>query len=119
MAQIHLADGMFTLALSRAEKIQAFHSDISVPLENVVSVEPTTDIWSHIRGVRAPGTGVPRIVLLATMRFKGGREFCALYFGKPGVIVTLSQAKFARLLVSTETWERALDIAHEVTVQRG
>lgn len=114
MARLHIAGAQLHLHLSRAEKVQTLHSDFEVPLAHVVSVDPAHDLWPHLRGIRAPGTGIPRLLLLGTMRFKTGRDFCIAYHGKPGVIIHLREEKYERLLVATESFEAAVNLAAEV-----
>ena len=114
MAQVQVVGDQLHLLLSRAEKLQTLHSDIEVPLANVVAVDPAHDLWPHLRGIRAPGTGIPRVLLLGTMRFKTGRDFCIAYYGKPGVIIGLRGEKYERLLVATDSFEAAVALAGEV-----
>ena len=114
MAQVQITAGVLSLLLSRAEKLQTLHSDIEVPLDHVVAVDPAQDLWPHLRGIRAPGTGIPRVLLLGTMRFKQGRDFCIAYYGNPGVIIRLRDEKYERLLVATESFDAAVSIAGEV-----
>jgi hypothetical protein len=35
------------------------HGDIRVPLSAVTSVRAVDDPWPELRGIRAPGTGLP------------------------------------------------------------
>lgn len=114
MAQLHVAGAALKLLLSRAEKLQTLHSDIEVPLEHVVAVDPAHDLWPHLRGIRAPGTGIPRVLLLGTLRFKNGRDFCIAYHGKPGVIIRLRDERYERLLIATESFDAAVAVAEEV-----
>jgi hypothetical protein len=53
-----------------------------------------------LRGVRAPGTGIPYVVLLGTMRFKEGKDFTAIYKRKPVKIYEFSAGEFKRWIVS-------------------
>lgn len=114
MAHLLVVGDTLTLLLSRAEKLQTLHSDIEVPLAHVVAVDPAHDLWPHLRGIRAPGTGIPRVLLLGTLRFKNGRDFCIAYHGKPGVIVRLRDEKYERLLIATESFDAAVALAAEV-----
>ena len=59
----------------------------------------------HGRGLRAPGAGWPRVIALGTWRYSGGKDFAALYRGKPAVIVGLRDAGFRRLLISADDAE--------------
>ena len=49
-----------------------------------------------LKGVRAPGTGIPFLVMLGTMRYLKGKDFVAIYRRKPSAIVTLKSGEFKR-----------------------
>ena len=102
MAKVIEKDGMLTLRLSRVEKIGALHGDISVSSSQLISKTEVPNPWTkeHLRGVRAPGTAIPYVILLGTMRFKGGKDFCAIYKRTPAVIFEFSDAPFKRWVVS-------------------
>ena len=55
-----------------------------------------------LRGFRAPGTAIPLVVLLGTMRFRGGKDFTAIYKRKPANVYTFSTGEFKRWIVSAE-----------------
>jgi hypothetical protein len=105
MAQLSARDGVLHLELSRWERVFALHGDIRVPLERVAAVTVSSDPFGELRGLRAPGTGVPRRIALGTWRRRGATDFAALYGGRPGVIVQLRDSAFARLLVSADDAE--------------
>jgi hypothetical protein len=102
MAKVLEKDGVFTLKLSRLEKIGALHGDISVPSTKLISKTEVANPWTkeHLRGVRAPGTAIPYVILLGTMRFKGGKDFCAIYRRTSAVIYEFKDAPFKRWIVS-------------------
>jgi len=118
MASLQADSDTLTLVLSRAEKLQALHSDLTVPLVHVVSIEPVADLWSQLRGIRAPGTGIPRRLLLGTTRYQGGRDFCIARFNTAGIVVTLRDEAFSRLLVSTPSLDAAVETVHHLNAWR-
>lgn len=118
MASVRADSGTVTVALTRAEKLQALHGDIQVPLAHVVAIEPVSDLWSHLRGIRAPGTGIPRRLLVGTTRYQGGRDFCVARANTAGVILSLRDEAFNRVLVSTSSMDTAIAIAHDLNAQR-
>jgi hypothetical protein len=93
------------LALSRLEKLGAFHGDIRVPLTAVERVDVSAAPFRELRGLRAPGTGVPRRIALGTWRRRDGKDFAALRGRRPGVVVHLREGQFRRLLVSADDAE--------------
>jgi len=86
--------------MSRFERIGSFHSPFSVPLANVISVRATTDAWNELRGVRAPGTGIPGVIMLGTCRGAFGKDFCSVRGHGPGVVIDLTESEFARVVIS-------------------
>jgi hypothetical protein len=87
--------------LSPLEKLGAFRGDARVPLAGVYDIRVIDDLWRELRGVRAPGTGLPGVITLGTRRGRGIRDFAAIYGRKPGIVVDLKRAPFGRLVVST------------------
>jgi hypothetical protein len=103
MATLRSEDGELVLALSRLERMGALHGDLRVPLDAVERVVVSVDPWGEVRGLRAPGTGVPGWIALGTWRRRGGKDFVALYRrGRPGVVVHLRDSPFKRLIVSAD-----------------
>jgi hypothetical protein len=89
------------LRLSPLEKVGALQGDVRVDLSHVKGAWVTATPWSELRGYRAPGTGIPWVIMLGTTRGSFGKDFCAVYGRKPALIVELEAASFKRLLIST------------------
>lgn len=100
MARLEVSAAGLALRMSLWEKAGACHGDLQVPWSAVASVRNVSDLWSQVRGIRAPGTGIPDVIMLGTTRGRGWKDFCAVYRHRPGVIVTLAAGPFARWLVT-------------------
>jgi len=102
MAHVIEENGELILKLSLRERIFALHSSPKANASELVSTTDSTTPWSAevLRGVRAPGTGIPYVVLLGTMRFKGGKDFTAIYKRGPVKIYEFSCGEFKRWIVS-------------------
>lgn len=101
MARLQRNAEFLTLSLSFWERLGAVHSDLVIPNLHVVSCEYVADVWTHLRGVRAPGTGFPGRIMLGTTRFRGGKDFCAVYKHKSGYVINLRNESFQRILVTS------------------
>ena len=101
MAQLVRIAASLEVHLSGWEKLGAVHGNLVIPESHVLAVEYVEDLWIHLRGVRAPGTGFPGKIMLGTTRFRGGKDFCAVYKHRPGYIVNLVDEEFQRLLITT------------------
>ena len=70
--------------------------------------------WSELRGIRAPGAGVPGIISLCTRRGHGVHDFAAVYGQRPALVVEMTGVSFDRIVVScadaAEAAARAADI---------
>jgi len=102
MAHVIEEKGELILKLSLRERIFALHSSPKASASDLVSTSDSTNPWSAevLRGVRAPGTGIPYVLLLGTMRFKGGKDFTAIYKRGPVKVYEFSAGEFKRWIVS-------------------
>ena len=102
MAKVIENGNQLILKLSFWEKIGGLHKDLVVPKENLIKKTVHQNPWSKevLRGVRAPGTGIPYVVLLGTMRFKGGKDFIAIYKRRPVSVYEFKSGEFKRWIVS-------------------
>ena len=98
MAHLVISGDTVSMQLSVLESLGAFAKSPSAPLADVESVEIVENPWTSaiLKGVRAPGTGVPFVVLLGTMRYRGGKDLCAIYKRRPNAVVTLKSGPFKR-----------------------
>ena len=76
----------------------ALHSSPRIPAGSVEKIEFFDELWGSdtLRGVRAPGTALPYVVLLGTLRGLRYRDFVAMKGRGEGVVLTLKSGPFAR-----------------------
>jgi len=68
------------LHLTGVEKAEGFHRDIRVPLSAVSAVRVVDSAWQgELRGMRAPGTGLPDVIAVGTRRGGFGKDFAAVH----------------------------------------
>jgi len=101
MATLRVVGSMLEVQLSTLERLGAcVMHDPTVPLAAIQSVRVSDQPWSELRGIRAPGTGLPKVVMLGTRRYRGGKDFAAVYRSDPAVVVELAGAAYGRIVVS-------------------
>ena len=102
MAQVIEVNGELILQLSLREKIFALHGNPRAKVSDLISTTESDNPWTKevLRGVRAPGTGIPYVVLLGSMRFKGGKDFTAIYKRGPVRIYEFGAGEYKRWIVS-------------------
>lgn len=105
MATLKREGDDLVVRLNDLEKAGALHGDVRVPFSAVRAVRVSHRPFRDLRGIRAPGTGMPGVIALGTWRSRTGKDFAALYRGGPAVVVDLQGAQFSRLLVSAHDAE--------------
>ena len=104
MARVIREGNELVLLLSFWEKMGALHSNPRTSIDAIEKVEFVDQLWgsSTLRGVRAPGTAIPYVVLLGTLRGRGYNDFVAMTGRGEGVVITLKNSPFARWIFTLE-----------------
>jgi len=94
---VRVGDGI-VLQLSFWEKLGALHSSPRTSIDSIEKIEFIDQLWgsSTLRGVRAPGTALPYVVLLGTLRGRNYRDFVAMKGRGEGVVLNLKNGPFER-----------------------
>src|SRR5947209_18177777 len=101
MAQLLVGPDSVTVQLGPWEQLGSFQRTFSFPRSAVESVQVVDRPWQAIRGLRVPGTGLPAVVARGTWRYRGGKDFVAVYGTKRrGLLLELGVGPFARVLVA-------------------
>jgi hypothetical protein len=109
MAELQVHGEALVVHLARMEKMAAFRGDVRVPLAAAMDIRYADDPWAELRGIPAPGIGIPRLIALGTHRGRGIKDFAAVYAGRQGVVIELKRAPFTRLVVSARDPSRVLE----------
>jgi hypothetical protein len=102
VATFEIESGELCVRLSWFEKMEAAHGDVRVPLASVAAVRTVVTAWPELRGIRAPGTGIPNVVAVGTRRGQFGKDFAVVHGKGPAVVVELDGVKYERLIVTVE-----------------
>jgi hypothetical protein len=97
MAHLVINEGRARLQLSILEALGAIHFSPEIALSEIKSVEIVPNPWTSqvLKGFRI-GTGFPYLVLLGTMKYVKGKDFCAIYKRRPNAVITLKSGPFKR-----------------------
>ena len=111
MAKVVQVGDELILELSFWEKMGALHSSPRVSAHSVEKVEFIDELWGSdiLRGVRAPGTALPYVLLLGTLRGRRYRDFVAMRGRGEGVVLTLRSGPFARWIFTLRQPKSDLD----------
>jgi hypothetical protein len=102
MAKVIESANQLQLKLSVLEKIFALHGDIWVDKSLLTKKVMVENPWRRevIKGIRAPGTAIPFVVLLGTMRYRGGKDFTAIYNRTAVDIYEFKHSAYKRWIVT-------------------
>jgi hypothetical protein len=98
MAHLVIHDEKVRLNLSPLEILGAFHLSPEVALSEVENIEVVENPWTQdvLKGIRAPGTGIPFVIMFGTMRYSKGKDLVVIYRRKSAAIITLKSGEFKR-----------------------
>ena len=110
MAKLERFGSYVILALSKREKVFGFHSSPQARYDEIVSVRKLKKAWSWqvMRGIRAPGVGLPGIVALGTWRVRRGKNFMVVYRKKQAYSITFSSGDFNQWIISPDNTEEEM-----------
>jgi hypothetical protein len=120
VASLILDGADLVVKMSELERVEAFRSDVRVPLAAVQAVRVVDAAWPELRGIRAPGTGIPGVIAVGTRRGPFGKDFAVVHGQERAVVVDLAGADYGRLVVTTPDAESvAAEIRRNLTPSFG
>ena len=105
MAQLTIDGDELLVRLAPLERLAAFRLwDVRFPLASVTDVAVEPNVWTALRGIRAPGTGIPYVIAYGTRRRRGGKDLALIRGGRrPGLRVDFGDgAPYSRLVISVD-----------------
>jgi hypothetical protein len=102
MAKVIESATQLHLKLSLLEKIFTLHGDISVDKGLLIKKVIVENPWrrSVLKGIRAPGAAIPFVILLGTLRYRGGKDFTAIYNRRAVDIYEFKNSAYKRWIVT-------------------
>ena len=103
MAKVIEEGNDLVLKLSRLEKLGAFHTSIRAPKNSLLEIKEMANPWSRsdgMKGLRAPGTGCPKVIMLGTLRKRKGKDFAAVYGRGSAKVYVFKGQSFSQWIVS-------------------
>jgi hypothetical protein len=100
VANLIIDDLAIVVSLSALEKVEALRGDVTVPRSAVTRIRIVPDGMAEVHGVRAPGTGLPGVIMVGVWRSETGATFAACHGHGPAVVIDLDGAQYDRLVVT-------------------
>src|SRR5258708_1911689 len=102
MAQVHIEGENLIVDIEGLDKLWTFRSRLTIPLSNVRGATIDPGIVNDRKGIRAPGTYVPGVIVAATYHSEGERVFWDVHDPAKAVVIELADEKYARLVIGVD-----------------
>lgn len=107
MVDVNVEGSTLRVELSAREKVACLRGDLVVDRTLVEGARVSDEPFDLVRGIRAPGVGLPRIVALGRWRHRSGTDLVVLRRGDRAVVIDLTEeAPYRRLLLGVPDPER-------------
>jgi hypothetical protein len=110
MARVSIEAGELVVDVEGLDKLWALKSRLSIPLANVRGATLDPGMVRERKGVRAPGTHVPGVIVAGTFHHEGERVFWDVRDAAKAVVIELDDEQFARLVVQVEDPAATVDL---------
>jgi hypothetical protein len=90
-------------------------------LENLIEIKGLDNPWSSevLRGIRAPGTAFPYLILIGTMRYRRGKDFTVIYKREPVWVLEFKNEKYQRWIIMAKENEAVIEQLRKREIGRG
>ena len=102
MAEIEVSEGTLIIHLRGWKAVWALRRRVEVPLTGVRGARVGPAAARAPRGLRAPGTYLPRVITAGTFWRKSGRDFWSVRDSVKAVVAELAGTSFSRLIAQVD-----------------
>lgn len=99
MARLHVEGDLLVVRLGVIDAMLSMRSTMRFPLNSVSRAFSDPMAKDEPRGIKAPGTHVPRLLTMGTFHAEGVKSYWNVRTGESVVVVELTGEKFDRLLI--------------------
>ncbi|MEV0033908.1 hypothetical protein [Nocardia sp. NPDC050793] len=102
MAEVSIDGRDLVVRIEGLDKLWALKSRLVIPLANVRGATADPGIIKERKGIRAPGTHLPRVITAGTFHIDGERVFWDVRDPDKAVVVALADEQYARLVLQVD-----------------
>jgi hypothetical protein len=118
MARVSIAGEDLIVDVEGLDKLWALKSRLTVPLANVRGATADPGIVHDPKGIRAPGTHVPGVIVAGSFYTEGERVFWDVRDSDKAVVIELGDEKYARLVVQVDDPKGTVDMIEKAVRHR-
>ncbi|MFB6785625.1 hypothetical protein ACFCWT_02915 [Streptomyces olivaceus] len=102
MALIRIDGDDLVVVIEGFDKLWAFKGSLTIPLANVRGVTADPGIATDPKGIRAPGSHVPGVIIAGTFHQDGEKVFWDVRDASKAVVIELADERYARLVLQVD-----------------
>ena len=103
MAKVELTRYALVVHVRGMDRLWVLKSRLEIPHSHVVGAEVDPEVAQGWRkGLRAPGTHVPRVITAGTFYQEGARAFWDVHNPERTVVIHLKDERYARLVIEVD-----------------
>jgi hypothetical protein len=118
VAHVSIAGDDLIVEIEGLNKVWALKSRITIPLSHVRGATVDPGIVREPKGVRAPGTYVPGVIVAGTFHADGERVFWDVRDPQRAIVIQLDDEEYARLVVEVDDPRSAVDLIERALTGR-
>ncbi|UYP19469.1 hypothetical protein OED52_02545 [Rhodococcus sp. Z13] len=99
MTTMNIDNGTLRVRFTPFEKIAGLIGNVDVPLTSIRNIEVFEDGLSAVRGIRAPGLGLPGVRNIGSWRGPGRNDLVSVRRGEPALRIELEGHKRTALVL--------------------
>jgi hypothetical protein len=108
VATIETTQETVRIRLTRAERFFGLLRDLELPRAAITEAEAVPAGLAAVRGLRAPGLGLPGVRAVGTWRRRGEKSYVSVRRHQPAVRLRLAGQRFDTVLIGTDDPERVV-----------
>jgi hypothetical protein len=105
VANLVINDDTMTVRMSRAEKAEALHRDLTVPRSAITGVRVVTDGMNEVHGLKMPGSDIPGVIMVGTWISRGGNTFAVCHGNGRAIVIELTGQNYDRIVMTVDNPE--------------
>lgn len=118
MAEISIENDALIVSIKGVHKLYTFKNRIEVPMRNVRGATVDPGIAKDWKGIRAPGTHIPGLVIGGSFFSDGERTFWDVTDESLAVVIALGNEEYDRLVIGVDEPRKAVETINAAVAAR-
>lgn len=110
MVTIERVGDNFVFTIKGIHKLWSLKSELTIPVEHIITAYPNKDNLHVKLGLRMPGTSIPGVMDAGTFIGRNGIIFCDITHHDKSIIVELQHDHYKKLIIDVEDPQSSISL---------